>query len=92
MSSTIIGRCNGTKSFLTGCIPNLKFYCFTIELDRADFLTKALDPEGNNLNILLTKSTPIVEIYDSVYVSSAKRRSKQDFPTPESPISRSLNK
>lgn len=36
MSSTIIGRCNGTKSFLTGCIPNLKFYCFTIELDRAD--------------------------------------------------------
>jgi hypothetical protein len=39
-----------------------------------------------------TKSTPIVEMYDSVYVSSAKRKSKQDFPTPESPINSNLNK
>lgn len=37
-----------------------------------------------------TKSTPIVEMWLSVYVSSAKRNSRQDLPTPESPISTSL--
>ncbi len=39
-----------------------------------------------------TKSTPIVEMYDSVYVSSANRSRRHDLPTPESPISSSLNR
>ena len=39
-----------------------------------------------------TKSTPMVLMCDSVYVSSANRSSKHDLPTPESPIKSSLNK
>ena len=39
-----------------------------------------------------TKSTPMVEMYDSVYVSSANRRRRQDLPTPLSPIRRSLHR
>ena len=42
--------------------------------------------------VRILKSTPIVLMYDSVYVSSAKRRSRHDLPTPESPISSSLNR
>ena len=40
--------------------------------------------------VRILKSTPIVEMWLSVYVSSAKRSSRQDLPTPESPISTSL--
>jgi len=40
----------------------------------------------------LTKSTPIVDMYVSVYVSSAKRRRRHDLPTPESPMRRSLKR
>ena len=47
-------------------------------------------PSSSIVRIL--KSTPIVEMYDSVYVSSAKRSSRHDLPTPESPISSSLNR
>ena len=38
------------------------------------------------------QTMPIVEMYDSVYVSSAKRSSRHDLPTPLSPISSSLNR
>jgi hypothetical protein len=41
---------------------------------------------------LLTKSTPMVEMYESVNASSANRRRRHDFPTPVSPISTSLNR
>lgn len=40
----------------------------------------------------LTKSTPIVEMYDSVYVSSANLKRRLDLPTPESPIRSSLKR
>ena len=42
--------------------------------------------------VRLTKSTPIVEMYDSVYVSSANLKRRQDLPTPESPIRSSLKR
>ena len=46
----------------------------------------------SNSIVRILKSTPIVEMYDSVYVSSAKRNKRHDLPTPESPINKSLNK
>ena len=42
--------------------------------------------------VRILKSTPMVEMYDSVYVWSAKRSSRQLLPTPLSPISSSLNR
>jgi hypothetical protein len=42
--------------------------------------------------VRILKSTPMVEMYDSVYVSSANRSSKHDLPTPESPINKSLKR
>ena len=39
-----------------------------------------------------TKSTPMVEMNDSVKVLSAKRSKRDDFPTPESPMRRSLKR
>eukprot|EP00965_Chrysotila_dentata_P254457 6211876-Pleurochrysis_carterae.AAC.2 len=42
--------------------------------------------------VFTLKSTPMVEMKLSVYVLSEKRRSRLDLPTPESPISSSLNR
>jgi len=44
------------------------------------------------VGIFLTKSTPIVDRYDSLNRSSAKRSNMHDFPTPESPTKTILNK
>ena len=78
---------------------NLKFHSFAIEFDGPDFLEATVSPVSIRHSLVCakaegvpTKSTPMVEMYDSVYVSSANRRSKQDFPTPESPIRRSLKR
>jgi len=50
------------------------------------------EEDTRKTNMKLTKSTPMVEMYDSVYVSSANRSNRHDFPTPESPINKSLNR
>jgi hypothetical protein len=47
-------------------------------------------PSSSIVRIL--KSTPMVEMYESIHVSSAKRSSKHDLPTPESPISTRMNR
>lgn len=46
----------------------------------------------SNSMVRILKSTPIVEMYDSVYVSSANLKRRQDLPTPESPIRSSLKR
>jgi hypothetical protein len=40
--------------------------------------------------VRILKSMPIVVMKDGVKESSLKRRRQQDFPTPESPMRRSL--
>lgn len=45
-------------------------------------------PSSSMVRIL--KSMPIVVMKDGVKESSLKRRRQQDFPTPESPMRRSL--
>ncbi len=39
-----------------------------------------------NFSVFILKSIPIVVINDCVKLESEYRKSKQDFPTPESPL------
>ena len=76
---------------------NLQLDDLALNLHRPDFLrnqTRSVSkaPRGAWLAVALTKSTPMVEMYVSVYVSSANRRSRHDLPTPESPMSKSLKR
>lgn len=48
--------------------------------------------ESGEKRKMRTKSTPMVEMKDSVKVLSAKRSKREDFPTPESPMRRSLKR
>ena len=88
MSSTVIRTGDGAESFLASGVPYLEFDRLPFQINSFNLLQI-----HNALNVYyLTKSTPIVLIKDSVYVSSANRSSKQDLPTPESPIKSNLNK
>ena len=68
------------------CTHDLKLDSLSLELDGSDLEVDLI------VNAYLPNSaahTPMVEMYDSVYVSSAKRSRRHDFTTPESPINKS---
>ena len=68
------------------CTHDLKLDSLSLELDGSDLEVDLI------VNATLPRDaarTPMVEMYDSVYVSSAKRSRRHDFPTPESPINKS---
>ena len=91
------------KKIFSGNTYNLQFDSFSVDFQRFNFLKK-ISPKLKA--VILTKSTPMVLMCVSVQELScgivtikarqpkltAKRRRRQDFPTPESPINRILKK
>ena len=51
MCSTVVRRRNGAETFLSRCIPNLKFYGFLIEFDGSDFLMVNIEEQPQWENI-----------------------------------------
>lgn len=73
MGTTVVGRCDGTETLLSGGIPNLKLDGLSVKLNGTDFLHNEERVSANSekqerkrtftgMYARLTKSTPIVEM------------------------------
>ncbi len=71
---------------------NLKLDAESVDFKRLDFLRSQVRIQPFSSSGERTKSTPMVEMNESVNVSSAKRNNKHDLPTPESPMIRILKR
>jgi len=51
VSSAVITGCNGSKSFLSCCVPNLQLDCLSLEFDGADF---EVDSDGGDVALCVS--------------------------------------
>lgn len=98
MGTPVVAARDGPKPLLPCRVPDLQLDRLALQLHRLDLHARSSRSAASRTSeerrppTPALKSTPMVELKLSVYVSSEKRRSRHDFPTPESPIRISLNK
>ena len=82
--SFVICLRDGSEALLARCVPHLKLNSFVVDIDLLDFEVDTCEGE--------TYFLPMVGIWLTGKLSSAKRSSKHVFPTDESPMMISLSK
>jgi hypothetical protein len=87
VSALVVAAGDGLEALLAGGVPNLQLDGLAIDIDGPYFLKTRLYWRAE-----LTKSTPIVGMKLSVNTSSANLSNREDFPTPEFPMSSTLNR
>ena len=100
--SSVVGGGNGSESLLPRSVPDLQLdllpiqlYCANLEVNSCKELLSAKNCVTETCVFYLYKSKenrPIVDMKVALKASSEKRKRTQVFPTPESPISNSLNR
>ena len=82
--SFVICLRDGSEALLARCVPHLKLNSFVVDIDLLDFEVDTCEGQ--------TYFLPMVGIWLTGKLSSAKRSSKHVFPTDESPMMISLSK
>ena len=90
VSTLIITTSDGLESLLTSSIPNLKFYCFAININSSNFEINTDCWHEVVIENIILKNT---SYWDHLFcVLTANLKSSDDLPTPEFPIRSTLNR